>query len=87
MIGALGGHLGLWIGMSLLSFFEVFELIVQLFKWCVRKAQNNKTNSMTDLGEYEKREQTPVHGFKSDKDEPRQHTPVHNFKDQSWVKD
>lgn len=64
MIGALGGHLGLWIGMSLISFIEVFELVIQLLKWCVRKIHNNKTNSMTDLGDYE-REQTPVHIIKN----------------------
>jgi len=64
LIGALGGHLGLWIGMSLLSFFEIFELIVAVFKWCVRKVQSNKTSSMTDLTEYKIREETPVHMFK-----------------------
>ena len=36
LIGAIGGHLGLWIGMSIVSFLEVFELIGSIFGACCR---------------------------------------------------
>ncbi|KAF6033545.1 SCNN1G [Bugula neritina] len=34
LIGSIGGHLGLWIGMSVISFVEVFELIAGLCAAC-----------------------------------------------------
>ena len=49
LIGALGGHLGLWIGMSLISFIEVFELMLSGLKWCVSKIRSNKTTTLKQL--------------------------------------
>ncbi|XP_067950290.1 amiloride-sensitive sodium channel subunit beta-like [Watersipora subatra] len=47
LIGAIGGHLGLWIGMSVMSFFEVFELVATLMAVCLRvcKERNNRTGN------------------------------------------
>jgi len=68
-----GGHLGLWIGMSVISFIEVFELIITLIKWCARGGRSNKTSSLTDLDEKSRRaDECP--------------TPVLKFKE-SWVND
>ncbi|KAF6027068.1 hypothetical protein EB796_014629 [Bugula neritina] len=36
LVGNIGGHLGLWIGMSVISFVEVFELIASLFAVCTK---------------------------------------------------
>lgn len=66
MIGALGGHLGLWIGMSLVSVVELLELLMSFCKFFVYKCQKNKTDSMTDLGYHGERgmAQTPVLSIK-----------------------
>jgi len=46
LVGSIGGHLGLWIGMSVISFLEIFELIAGLFSVCgkfVYKKKKDKT--------------------------------------------
>lgn len=65
LVGAIGGHLGLWIGMSLVSFFEVFEMIISMFKYCMCR-KGSKTASLTSLnGDREEVTKTPVKAFKS----------------------
>ena len=41
LIGALGGHLHLFLGMSLMSFLELFEFILLIFLSMVQKNQVN----------------------------------------------
>ncbi|KAF6036226.1 SCNN1G [Bugula neritina] len=45
LVGAIGGHLGLWIGMSILSFVEVIELIVDLLKVFAGAFSNNRVKN------------------------------------------
>ncbi|KAF6021518.1 hypothetical protein EB796_020177 [Bugula neritina] len=42
LVGSIGGHLGLWIGMSIISFVEVFELIVALVAVCTKNVYQRK---------------------------------------------
>ncbi|KAF6024252.1 SCNN1D [Bugula neritina] len=49
LIGSIGGHLGLWIGMSIISFMEVFELIVILFAACGKFIHRKRTGRSADV--------------------------------------
>jgi len=55
LIGSIGGHLGLWIGMSVISFVEVFELMAGLCAACGkyfhkrRSASSDTPNDETEL--------------------------------------
>jgi len=49
LIGSIGGHLGLWIGMSIISFMEVFELIVILFAACGKFIHKKRKGRSADV--------------------------------------
>ena len=49
LIGAIGGHLGLWIGMSIVSFLEVFELIGSIFGACCRMLCCRRRNNVINV--------------------------------------
>ena len=55
----------MWIGMSVLSFFEVFELIMMLLHYCLcGGTRSNKTESMVDLdGSVREITKTPIKSF------------------------
>ncbi|KAF6036229.1 SCNN1D [Bugula neritina] len=52
LIGNIGGHLGLWIGMSVISFVEVFELIVSLFAVCAKALSASKQNKVEQMKQF-----------------------------------
>lgn len=47
-MGALGGHLGLWIGMSAISFVEIFELVGSLFGVCAHALCSKQNKEIRD---------------------------------------
>ncbi|GFR61594.1 acid-sensing ion channel 1 [Elysia marginata] len=44
IIGTLGGHLGFFLGASLITLFELFELAVYIFAWlCGKQSKKHET--------------------------------------------
>ena len=47
-VSDIGGQLGLWVGMSVLSLAEVLELVVLIIVWCSSKKGDMKTDPNFD---------------------------------------
>jgi uncharacterized membrane protein len=48
ILSDIGGKLGLWVGMSVLSVAEVLELVVLIIVWCSSKKGDTKTDPNFD---------------------------------------
>jgi hypothetical protein len=47
-VSDIGGQLGLWVGISVLSVAEVLELVVLIIVWCSSKKGDTKTDPNFD---------------------------------------